>query len=53
MTPERVFERRWALAMLEHVLMRLGKEYAEHGQSAIFTALERGIVAFSREFDPS
>lgn len=44
MTPERVFERRWALELLDHVLIRLRAEYAEHGQSAIFAALEHSLV---------
>jgi RNA polymerase sigma-70 factor (ECF subfamily) len=44
MTPERVFERRWALAVLEQVLMRLREEYAGRGQGATFAALEQVLV---------
>ena len=49
MTPERVFERRWALAVLEHVLNRLREEYADRGQSAIFAALEQVLVGGQAE----
>ena len=44
LTPERVFERRWALAVLEQVLMRLREEYAGRGQGAIFAELEQVLV---------
>lgn len=44
MTPERVFERRWALTLLDQVLQRLRDEYAGRGQGAIFTALEQVLV---------
>ena len=40
MTPERVFERRWALAVLDQVLGRLREEYAGHGRGDAFEALE-------------
>ena len=45
MTPERVFERRWALAVLEQVLTRLREDYVERGQGAVFAALEHLLVA--------
>jgi RNA polymerase sigma-70 factor (ECF subfamily) len=35
-TPEREFERRWALTLLERVLARLGGEYAERGRGELF-----------------
>jgi RNA polymerase sigma-70 factor (ECF subfamily) len=44
MTPERVFERRWALAVLEAVLQRLREEYVKRGQGAIFAELENVMV---------
>jgi len=44
MTPERVFERRWALAVLEQVLRRLRDEYAGRGQGGVFSALEHVLV---------
>jgi RNA polymerase sigma factor (sigma-70 family) len=36
--PERAFERRWALTLLEHVLDRLGDEMTEAGQAERFAA---------------
>jgi RNA polymerase sigma factor (sigma-70 family) len=44
MTPERVFERRWALAVLEQVLGRLRNDYVSRGQGEIFAALEHVLV---------
>jgi RNA polymerase sigma factor (sigma-70 family) len=43
-TAERLFERRWALAVLEEVLRRLRGEYQERGQSATFEALEGVLI---------
>jgi len=40
MTPERLFDRRWALAVLDQVLDRLSREYAEGGKSELYAALE-------------
>jgi RNA polymerase sigma-70 factor (ECF subfamily) len=39
-TPERVFERRWALTLLDEVLRRLRAEYEVRGQGALFEALK-------------
>jgi DNA-directed RNA polymerase specialized sigma24 family protein len=39
-TPERLFERRWALTLLERVLARLGERYAEQGKRALFESLK-------------
>ena len=44
MTPERVFERRWALAMLDRVLSRLRDEYTQRGHQKTFLALEHVLV---------
>jgi RNA polymerase sigma factor (sigma-70 family) len=44
MTPDRVFERRWALAVLDQVLSRLRDEYARRGQAATFAALEHVLT---------
>jgi RNA polymerase sigma-70 factor (ECF subfamily) len=38
-TPERLFERRWALALLDRVLGRLSDEYAASGKAALFQRL--------------
>src|SRR5215510_13513693 len=35
-TPEKIFERRWALALLDRVLARLQEEFVEGGKSAHF-----------------
>lgn len=39
-SPERLFERRWALTLLEHSLRRLREEYASSGRGDLFAALE-------------
>jgi len=39
MTPERLFERSWAIAVLNQVVLRLEREYVERGKSAAFQAL--------------
>ncbi|MEM7261386.1 MAG: sigma-70 family RNA polymerase sigma factor [Planctomycetota bacterium] len=44
-TPERCFEREWALTVLRSVLDRLREEYAARGKSEVFTALEPFISA--------
>jgi len=36
LTPERVFERRWAVTLLENVVQRLHKEYEASGQGTLF-----------------
>ena len=38
-TPERIFERRWALTLLGQVLDRLRSEYEQDGRGALFDAL--------------
>jgi RNA polymerase sigma-70 factor (ECF subfamily) len=44
LTPERIFDRSWALTLLGRVLDQLGREYAEAGKAAAFEAL-RGLLA--------
>ena len=44
LTPERIFDRSWALTLLGRVLDQLGREYDEAGQAATFEAL-RGLLA--------
>ena len=39
-TPEKMFERRWALAVLEQVMNRLQTEMAEAGQADFFSELK-------------
>lgn len=43
-TPERMFERRWAVALLDHVLTRLREEYEQEGKHALFTSLSPCLV---------
>jgi RNA polymerase sigma factor (sigma-70 family) len=43
LTPERIFDRSWALTLLGRVLHQLGQEYDEAGKGATFEAL-RGVL---------
>lgn len=43
-TPEQEYDRRWALAVLEQVLHRLGDEYARRGQAKLFAALQHALT---------
>jgi len=43
-TPERNFEIRWALALLENVLQGLRAEYEKEGKAALFAALNPCLV---------
>jgi RNA polymerase sigma-70 factor (ECF subfamily) len=40
LTPEKLFERRWALTLLDHVLGRLRDEFIRAGKSNLFEALK-------------
>lgn len=40
-TAEMIYERRWALTVLEHVLSRLKEEYRAAGNSALFDSLKQ------------
>jgi RNA polymerase sigma-70 factor (ECF subfamily) len=46
-TPERIFERRWALVLLDQVLARLGEEYRRAGKEGLFEQLKFCLVADS------
>lgn len=50
-TPEQVFEKQWALTLLESVLKRLRGDYARDGKGALFEVLEPCIVG-GREGQP-
>jgi RNA polymerase sigma-70 factor (ECF subfamily) len=39
-TPERLFDRRWAMALLEQVLARLRQEHEDAGKGRLFAALK-------------
>ena len=45
LTPERLFERRWALTLLSRVLARLRQEFASTGKEPTFEALKRWLTA--------
>ena len=45
LTPEKLFERRWALAVLEHVLARLGDEQVAAGKQTLFEHLKPFLTA--------
>jgi RNA polymerase sigma-70 factor (ECF subfamily) len=38
-TPERLFDRQWARALIEHVFQRLAAQYVERGKLHVFTTL--------------
>ena len=40
MTPDRLFDRRWALAVLDQVLSRLRREYTNTGKAALFDTIK-------------
>ena len=50
-TPEQVFERHWALALLAEVLKRLREEYARDGKGRLFEVLEPCLIG-KRESQP-
>ena len=43
-TPERVFERQWAMTLLESAGQRLAREYESTGRGALFAGLEFAIL---------
>lgn len=48
-TPETVFERQWGMVLLERVLERLGRRYAERGRAALFSALQPCLAGSRQE----
>jgi RNA polymerase sigma-70 factor (ECF subfamily) len=44
MTADRIFERRWALTLLEQVLARLRKEFVAAGRGALFDELKTALT---------
>jgi len=50
-TPEQLFEKQWALTLLETVLRQLREEYAAEGRGGLFEALEPCLVG-KRESQP-
>lgn len=47
-TAEKLFERRWALALLEHVLKNLREEYVRDGKETLFEQLKPTLTEASR-----
>ena len=48
-SPERIFERRWAMTLLDQVLRRLEAEYVQTGKAAMFQGLRPVLVEGSAE----
>jgi RNA polymerase sigma-70 factor (ECF subfamily) len=46
-TPEHLFERRWALALLEQTIQRLRSEYEQAGKGALFDAVKGQLTGDS------
>jgi RNA polymerase sigma factor (sigma-70 family) len=44
LTPEKLFERHWAFALLEQALSRLKQEHIEAGKAGLFSTLESGLT---------
>jgi RNA polymerase sigma-70 factor (ECF subfamily) len=45
LTPEKLFERRWAFSLLEQALVRLKEEHINAGKGGLFAKLEPGLTA--------
>jgi RNA polymerase sigma-70 factor (ECF subfamily) len=48
LTAEKVFERRWALTLLDQVLRRLRQEYTDDGKEHVFDQLKQTLTEASR-----
>jgi RNA polymerase sigma factor (sigma-70 family) len=46
-TPERIFERRWALSVLDRVVERLRSEFVQHGRPEHFERLKMSLLGQS------
>lgn len=46
-TPQRLYERRWALTVLDRVLERLGRDYAQEGKGELFSQLKTFLTGES------
>lgn len=44
-TPERLFDRRWALALLDRAMVRLAAEYRQRGKHDLFESLKAHLIA--------
>ena len=52
LTPDRLYQRRWALTLLEFTLRLLGEEYSADGKEELFAAL-RPCLGFSKDKMPN
>ena len=50
-TPDKIFEKQWALTLLNEVLNRLEAEYRSDGKAELFTALKQTLMG-TRESQP-
>ncbi|MFN0169122.1 MAG: RNA polymerase sigma factor [Bryobacteraceae bacterium] len=48
-TPERIYERRWALSVLERAMNQLRREFDDHGRTGQFERLKGFLIAGSEE----
>lgn len=48
LTPDQVFERQWAVTLLETVMQRLAREYETSGRGALFSELRFAIAGEKR-----
>mgnify|MGYP003590404874 CR=1 FL=1 len=48
MTPEKLYERRWALTVLDRTLARLREDYAASGRMALFNGLKEDLAGGER-----
>jgi RNA polymerase sigma-70 factor (ECF subfamily) len=53
LTPERLFERRWALSVLEEALRRLGAEYERAGEAKQFALLQPFLTGDATQHAPA
>jgi DNA-directed RNA polymerase specialized sigma24 family protein len=52
LTPEKIFDARWAMALLGEARNRLGREYVADGKSIVFQALKGFLDPFNAETLP-
>jgi RNA polymerase sigma factor (sigma-70 family) len=48
-TPERIYERRWALTVLQQVMIRLREQYASEGKEPLFDGLKETLTGNQRD----
>jgi RNA polymerase sigma factor (sigma-70 family) len=53
LTPEKIFDARWAMALIGEVLNSLNREYASQGKATIFQALRTFLDPFNTKSLPS